>query len=277
MADFKVITLQAEVRGRHIWSRKLTVHDGTKVSVLRELIEDVFHAKGTLSYQEKNIHHKMGTLDELQVGNGAVLKIKNYQKMSNELLKAIPIKILPQGEWCTIEVPQKIKVSLFKFLIECKQKLLIPHQALLKDGQRWAEDANASHECTSEELQQLQVEDITRRQNTPQQYSPRASPKTDIKAFPPAECEHRLSTDTESSGSDHNLGMDVCCAIVFSVCLPACLHAACLPALPACLHACCLPACMLPACLHAACLSVCVCSFLDEIGLICRNLYTHYT
>ena len=244
VTPFKVITLQAEVRGRQIWSIKFTVYGKTKVSVLRELIEDVYHAKGTLSYQEKNIHHKVGTLDELQVGNGAVLKIKNYQKMSNEMLKAIPIKILPQGEWCTIEVPQKIKVSLFKFLIECKQKLLILHQVLLKDGQRWAEDANASHECTSEELQQLQVEDITRRQNTPQQYGLRASPKTDIKPFMPAECEHRLSTDTESSGSDHNLGKDVCC-----VCLSACLLPACLP--------------------------VCVCSFLDEIGF--TNLYTHYT
>ena len=60
---------KSDIHGRHNSER-------TKMPLLGELIEESLHVKGTLSYQERNIHQKLSTLEELQVGNGAVLKIK---------------------------------------------------------------------------------------------------------------------------------------------------------------------------------------------------------
>lgn len=216
MAEFISITLQGEVRGRQICSIPLNINTQARVSQLRELITEGLHIKGTLYHQDKNINLKMCTLAELQIGNGALLKIKSYQKMKDTPMQEIPLCILPHREWCTVQVPARVTVRLLKFIIECEQRIPISDQALTRDNQRWVQDTNSLHQCTEEELQRLQVEDTSKSIKTPQNDMPtitinadcdfqNGSPKieSDYKTFPSAERD--FSSGTESGDSDPNL------------------------------------------------------------------------
>jgi hypothetical protein len=162
--EFIAIELQGDVRGRRVQTYKATVRRNTEVRLLRELVETVLCVKGALTYQEKNITQKQCTLEDLKIGNGAVLKIKNFQQMSRGHLKSVSLYVKPQGEWCTIKVPMKITIRMLKFLIESEQKILMSHLAI-KTNERLEDD---SYECSREELKNVEIEDTSRRQPTPQ-------------------------------------------------------------------------------------------------------------
>jgi hypothetical protein len=201
--EFIPIELQGEVRGRKVpWSTEVTMWKSTEVQLLREWVETVLCVKGALTYQEKNITQKQCTLKDLHIRNRAVLKIKNFQQMSRGHLESVSLYIKPQGEWCTIKVPMKITIRMLKFLIESEQNILMSHLAI-KINERLEDD---SYKCSREELKNVEIEDISRRQRTPQPTQQNGSPKTDMKCFPPAQFDPYQSPDTDIQECNPYLG-----------------------------------------------------------------------
>lgn len=170
MADSRFVKfrLQGESNGRIIDLKEIRVWRLTKVAQLKEYVIEVLCYKGTLYKDSKTKVYQSSTIAQLKIEDGDVLKLNKYLILNRSALRELVL--LYEGERCIVQIPAKIKVQLLKFVIECELGIQIPQLVLRKDNQLW--NPLDSHECSREDLQNLSVEDISKRVNTPLKDSP---------------------------------------------------------------------------------------------------------